>query len=157
MNDFEVTAYLGMGANYKGNLTVKPLVLSIHKLMGNEDEMGERGRAGERVVLRELDHWIEGSSRPRVVLDCSELDVIGLPEIRLFMSCLERVMRLNGDARLACLSPRAREILSRCGVDRLFRIYDSRESAVRSFDTYPNFEIIIHDGFAASHEMSEEG
>lgn len=142
---------------YKGNLIVKPFVLTIPKSTDHGEELGESGRAGERVLLRELDHWIEGSSRPRMVLDCSELDVIGLPEIRLFMSCLERVMKRNGDARLACLSPRAREILSRSGVDRLFRIYDSRESAVRSFDTYPNFEIIIHDGFVASHEMSEEG
>jgi len=90
-----------------------------------------------------------------VVLDCSELDGLGLPEIRLFISCLERVMKRNGDARLAGLSPRAREILSRSGVERLFRIYDSRESAVRSFDTNPNFEMIGRDGFVTLDEMSE--
>lgn len=157
MNHFDVSRCFEIGATYKGNPIVKPFILTIHKSMSNGGKPRERGSAWEVTFLRELDHWIEGSNRPRVVLDCSELEGIGLPEIRLFMSCLERVMKRNGDARLACLSPGAREVLSRSGVERLFRIYDSRESAVRSFDTHPNFEIIIHDVFVASHEMSEEG
>lgn len=135
---------------------MKPLILSVHKLMNKKGGANDGNGANERVILCELDHWIEGAKRPRVVLDCSELDGIGLPEIRLFISCLERVMKRNGDARLAGLSPRAREILSRSGVERLFRIYDSRESAIRSFDTHPNFETISRDGFVALHEMSEE-
>jgi len=135
---------------------VKPLILSIHKLITSKDGANKSNGANERVLLGELDHWIEGAKRPRVVLDCSELDGLGLPEIRLFISCLERVMKRNGDARLAALSPRAREILSRSGVEQLFQIYDSRESAVRSFDTHPNFEMIDRDRFVALDEMSEE-
>ena len=135
---------------------MKPLILSVRKLVNSKGGASNGDRVNERVLLRELDHWIEGANRPRVVLDCSELDGIGLPEIRLFISCLERVMKRNGDARLAGLSPRAREILSRSGVERLFRIYDSRESAIRSFDAHPNFEMIGRDGFVALHEVSEE-
>lgn len=135
---------------------MKPFVLSVRKPVIDGDKMREGDRAMERVLLRELDRWIEGANRPRVVLDCSELDAIGLSDIRFFMSCLERVMKRNGDARIAGLSPRARQILSRSGVDRLFRIYDSRESAVRSFDTHPNFETVGDGGFAALHETPEE-
>lgn len=141
----------------KRDLIMKPFVLSIHKSSTNKVGLRESDRAMERVLLRELDSWIEGANRPRVVLDCSELDGIGLAEIRLFMSCLEHVMKRNGDARLAGLSPRARTILSRSGVERLFRIYDSRESAIRSFDTHPNFEMMGDDGFAALDRRSEEG
>lgn len=150
-------ACLGDGATYKRDLIVKPFVLSIHKSLFHGGGLGEKDGDGGRALLRELDRHIEGLNRPRVVLDCSELDAIGLPEIRFFMSCLERVMKRNGDARLAALSPRAKEILSRSGAEWLFRIYDSRENAVKSFDTHPNFEIIVHDGFASSHEISEEG
>lgn len=135
---------------------MKPLILSVHKLVNSKGRSDKCDGENERVFLRELDHCIEGAKRPRVVLDCSELDGIGLPEIRFFVSCLERVMKRNGDARLAGLSPRAREILSRSGVGRLFRIYDSRESAIRSFDTHPNFEMVGRDGFFALHEMSKE-
>ena len=137
------------------DLIVKPFILAIPKSVTSNDGTSESNGPNERVLLRELDRWIEGARRPRVVLDCSELDGLGLPEIRLFISCLERVMKRNGDARLAGLSPRAREILSRSGVERLFRIYDSRESAIRSFDTNPNFEMIGRDGFVTVDEMSE--
>lgn len=141
---------------YKRGLIVNPLILSIHKLITSKGGAEKSNGANERVILRELDHWIEGAKRPRVVLDCSELDGLGLPEIRLFISCLERVMKRNGDARLAGLSPKAREILSRSGVEQLFQIYDSRESAIRSFDTYPNLELVGRDGFIALDEMSDE-
>ena len=134
---------------------MKPLILSVHKLITRKDGANESNGANERVLLHELDRWIEGARRPRVVLDCSELDGLGLPEIRLFISCLERVMKRNGDARLAGLSPRAREILSRSGVERLFRIYDSRESAIRSFDAHPNFDMIGRDGFVTLDEVAE--
>lgn len=136
---------------------MKPFVLSIHKSVTGRDGLRENDRVTEHLLLRELDRWIEGANRPRVVLDCSELEGIGLTEIRLFMACLEHVMKRNGDARLAGLSPRARKILSRSGVERLFRIYDSRESAIRSFDTHPNFERIGDGGFAAMDRSSEEG
>lgn len=137
------------------DLIVKPFILAIPKSITSKDGTSESNRSNERVLLRELDRWIESARRPRVVLDCSELDGLGLPEIRLFISCLERVMKRNGDARLAGLSPWAREVLSRSGVERLFRIYDSRESAIRSFDTNPNFEMIDRDGCVALDEMSE--
>ena len=136
---------------------MKPFVLSIHKSVTNRSGLRESNRATERMILRELDRWIEGATRPRVVLDCSELEGIGVPEIRLFMSCLEHVMKRNGDARLAGLSPRARTNLSRSGIERLFQIYDSRESAIRSFDTHPNFEMIGDGGFAGLQERSDEG
>lgn len=136
---------------------MKPFVLSIHKSVTNKNGLRGGDQINERVFLRELDNWIRGANRPRVVLDCSELDGIGVSEIRLFMSCLEHVMKRNGDARLAGLSPRARAVLSRSGVERLFRIYDSRESAIRSFETQPNFEMMGDNGFAVLQERSDEG
>lgn len=124
---------------------MKPFVLSIRNPVTNVDEFGEIDRSEEYVLLRELDGWIKGVSRPHLVLDCSELEAMGLREIGFLMSCLERVMKRNGDARLSGLSPQAREILSHAGVDGLFRIYDSRESAVRSFDSHPDFDIVSNN------------
>lgn len=84
-------------------------------------------------MLRQIDRKIEGVSRPRLVLDCSKLHHLGLPDIHLLVACLEKVMKRNGDLRLSGVSPEARECLSHAGVDRLFQIYTSREDAARSF------------------------
>ncbi|HEV2325743.1 MAG TPA: STAS domain-containing protein [Terracidiphilus sp.] len=135
---------------------MKPFVLSIRNSIDNLEGPGEIDSVSERIVLRELDQCIEGVNRPRVVLDCSELKGMGRREVGLLMSCLERVMKRNGDARLAGLSPRAMEILSRTGVERLFRIYDSREMAVRSFESHPDFEIAGDDGFGGARSAFEE-
>jgi anti-anti-sigma factor len=126
---------------------VKPFVVSIRNSVSNPDELGDIVSCDESVLLGELDKWLESVNRPRVVLDCSELEGMGLREIGILMSCLERVMKRNGDARLAGLSPRAREILSHAGIDGLFRIYDSKENAMRSFDLHPNFELVNDNGF----------
>ena len=116
---------------------MKPIIVTISRSITRVQGFGEIDPRQERILLRQLDGWIESIYRPRVVLNCSELDGMGLKEIRLLVSCLERVLKRQGDARLAGLSAQGREILAHAGADRLFRIYESIESAVRSFDSHP--------------------
>jgi anti-anti-sigma factor len=121
---------------------VKPFVLLIAS--SRSKTKGPRGpnHAEEKIILGELDKWMAGVSRPRVVLDCSQLEEMGQPEVRLLVSCLERVMKRNGDARLAGVSQKALETLVCTGAERLFRIYDSREAALRSYESQSNFELV---------------
>jgi anti-anti-sigma factor len=119
---------------------VKPFVLSISRTITHKQHPGEIDPTQARAVLRQLDGWIKDVHRPRVVLNCSELDEMGLAEIRFLVSCLERVMKRNGDARLASVSAKGRETLAFTGAGRLFRIYDSIESAMKSFDSHSYFD-----------------
>lgn len=140
---------------------MKPLVVLVPKTKSVHRSGHEADPNGRHSVLHELQREVGEASRPRVVLDCSELDEMRVPEVRLLMSCLEWVMKRNGDARLACVSPKSREILSNSGIEGLFRIYDSSESAIRSFESHPNFEIVGESpygdmlGFGHIDERSE--
>jgi anti-anti-sigma factor len=117
---------------------VNPLILLIPEAGTETRQSGDATREREQRVLRQLDRKIEGVNRPRLVLDCSKLCYLGLPEIHLLVACLERVMKRNGDIRLSGVSPEARDCLSQAGVERLFQIYNSREDAARSFGPHLN-------------------
>lgn len=124
---------------------MKPLVLRISNNMPAKQSGNGVNPKGRNNIIHHLEREIGHASRPRVVLDCSELEDMRLAEVRLLMGCLEWVMKRNGDARLACVSPKSRECLSNSGIEGLFRIYDSSESAIRSFESHPNFEIVGED------------
>ena len=89
-------------------------------------------RHSETALLNDLRAAMK-VERPAVVLDCSrirEMDVIAL---RLLLCCLEEAMKRNGDVRLAAVSPAARESLRGFRIDQLFRIFETSEQAVDSF------------------------
>jgi anti-anti-sigma factor len=86
----------------------------------------------ERAFLQNLQKHGE-AERPRFVLDCSSIWDMDIATIHLLLSCLEVVMKGNGDVRLASLRPGAEEALRIAGVDRLFEIYETTEAAVQSF------------------------
>ena len=88
--------------------------------------------AKERSFLRELQRYAE-AERPRFVLDCSRVTEMDATTIGLLLSCLEVVMKCNGDVRLASLRPEAEAALRAAGVNRLFEVYPTAESAVHSF------------------------
>jgi anti-sigma B factor antagonist len=75
--------------------------------------------------------------RPRLVIDCSKVRGMDRPAIELLLYCLEEAMKRNGDVKLAAVTPEARAILERCGVDRLFEIFDTNMEAVSSFHRLP--------------------
>ena len=90
----------------------------------------------ERSFLRDLQRDAE-TERPRFVLDCSMVESMDHATINLLLSCLEEVMKCNGDIRLASLSPEAALALQLAGVNRLFETYATTESAVQSFQKRP--------------------
>ena len=75
------------------------------------------------------------------VLDCSKVESMGSSAIRLLLRCLEEVMKLNGDVRLAMLHPDANAVLRQMGISRLFESYDTTESAILSYQLRP-FNIV---------------
>lgn len=71
--------------------------------------------------------------RPAIVLDCSRVQQMDRSTVHLLLCCLEEALKRNGDVRLCGLQPEALHPLQIAGVDRLFKIFDTTEQAVDSF------------------------
>jgi anti-sigma B factor antagonist len=73
------------------------------------------------------------SDRPRIVLDCSQVQHMDSAGIEIMLHCMGEAMKRDGDVKLANLSPAAAAILELMRVDRLFEIFQTPEEATRSF------------------------
>lgn len=111
----------------------------VSKRTVNIQQMPEQvNAANERLLLQYLQKKCAETERPRFVLDCSPVRDMDIATIQLLLSCLEEVMKCNGDVRLASLRPEASAALRLSGVCRLFETYESTEAAVQSFQKRPS-------------------
>ena len=85
-----------------------------------------------QAFLAELQPMLQ-SDRPRVVLDCSQVQHMDSAGIEMMLNCMGEAMKRDGDVKLANLSPAAAAILELMRVDRLFEIFETSEEATRSF------------------------
>lgn len=88
-----------------------------------------------RAFLREIEP-ILNCDRPQVVFDCSLVQQIDAAGVEMLLECLSRVIRRDGDLKLAALSPQVAVILEMTRTDRLFEIYESFSEAVLSFSRF---------------------
>jgi anti-anti-sigma factor len=113
--------------------------MTVSKRTVNVQQVPERvNSATERIILQYLQKKCAETERPRFVLDCSPVRDMDTATIQLLLSCLEEVMKCNGDVRLASLRPEAASTLRLSGVSRLFETYPSTEAAVQSFQKRPS-------------------
>ncbi len=77
------------------------------------------------------------TSRPRLVIDCSNLRECDGSAIHLLLHCLEEAMKRNGDVKLAAVPTLAAVVLVSTGVARLFETFDTTAEAVNSFHQLP--------------------
>jgi len=85
-----------------------------------------------RHFLSELESGM-ASDHPFIVLDCSKVRQMDRPTVQLILSCLEEVMKRNGDVKLAGVPARAMARLETTGVSRLFESFETNAGAVNSF------------------------
>lgn len=71
--------------------------------------------------------------RPRVVLDCSQVQQMDSAGIETLLYCMQEAMKRDGDLKLAAVSPAAATIMELMRVDRLFEIFETADQATRSF------------------------
>src|ERR1700687_2885874 len=71
-----------------------------------------------------------GTTQPRFVFDFTHVRELDLVGIDLLLQCLEEVMKLNGDVKLAAVRRGPAAILERTGVNSLFEIFDSAADAM---------------------------
>jgi anti-anti-sigma factor len=131
--------------------------MQLAKSRFNKRGPGKAKPVEEKISLGELDNWMASINRPQVVVDCSQVDEIGQAEVRLLITCLERVMKRNGDVRLAGVSLKAMETLACTGAERLFQIYDSRDAAIKSFEPHASLELVGEGRRAEFRDESDGG
>lgn len=96
-------------------------------------ELPERlNRSEGRTFLAEMRPLLE-NDRPRVVLDCSQVQHIDSAGIEVLLECMEEAMKRDGDLKLAALSQASAALLELMRVDRLFEVFETAEEAARSF------------------------
>jgi|ERR1700740_2586597 anti-sigma B factor antagonist len=92
-----------------------------------------------KVFLDEMRPLLE-MDRPRIVLDCSQVQHMDSAGIEMLLHCMEEAMKRDGDLKLAALSPASVAILELMRVDRLFEVFESAEEAARSFHAVASLE-----------------
>jgi anti-sigma B factor antagonist len=85
-----------------------------------------------KVFSQELQPLLE-TDRPRMVLDCSQLQHLDSAGIEVLLQCIDEAMKRDGDVKLAAVSPASLTILELMRVDRLFEIFETVDEATRSF------------------------
>ena len=88
-----------------------------------------------RKFLREVQPLLN-ADRPQVVFDMSQVQHIDAAGVDVLLQCMGQVMKRDGDLKLAAPSSQASVVLELTRTGRLFEIYDSSVSAVRSFSCF---------------------
>jgi len=78
--------------------------------------------------------WLDHGNPVRGVLDLSQLDLLDSSGIGALVTCLTRARKRQGDLVVAGLHGRPLIAFQITRVDRLFRIFNDVDAAVRSFD-----------------------
>lgn len=86
---------------------------------------------GEKFVT-ELQPLLE-AHRPRIVLDCSQVQHMDSAGIETLLYCMQEAMKRDGDLKLAAVSPASATIMELMRVDRLFEVFATADEAARSF------------------------
>jgi anti-sigma B factor antagonist len=71
--------------------------------------------------------------RPRIVLDCSQVQNMDSAGIEILLYCMEEAMKRDGDMKLSAVSPASATIMELMRVDRLFEVFETADEAARSF------------------------
>ena len=107
-------------------MTVSTRPVTVMQLPESLD--GKRAQA----FLRILENGIE-STRPSIVVDCSQVRRMDKPVLLFLLACLEIAMKRNGDVRLAAIPTGVEPILECSGVGRLFKSFGTPAEAIKSF------------------------
>jgi anti-sigma B factor antagonist len=73
------------------------------------------------------------AERPRIVLDCSEIQDMDSAGVETLLRCMEEAMKRDGDIKLAAVAPASAIVLELMRADRLFEVFNTSDEAVRSF------------------------
>jgi len=88
----------------------------------------------EMIRIKEVICSLIEKDRTKVILNLKAVDHINYLSIGVLLERLKILRNLNGDLKLAGMSPYLRDIFRVVGMDQYFEEYASLEDAVESFD-----------------------
>ena len=88
----------------------------------------------EMIRIKNVIGGLIEKDRLKVVLNLRAVDHINYLSIGVLLERLKLLRNLNGDLKLAGMSPFLRDIFKVVGMDRFFEYYTSLEDAIESFD-----------------------
>ena len=133
---------IGLGKVPRGMSSIRPVIVK---------NLPERLTAGNTdPFFREVEPILEGD-RPRVVFNFSNVRHFDYAGVAVLLTCVEEVLKKNGDLKLAAVSAPSRTILELTRVDRLFEIFDNTADAIKSFFQVPGYQ------FQASFSVESYG
>lgn len=88
----------------------------------------------EMLRIRDVIGSLIEKDRTKVVLNLRSVDHINYLSIGVLLERLKILKNLNGDLKLAGMSPYLRSIFRAVGMDQFFEEYNSLEDAIESFD-----------------------
>lgn len=88
----------------------------------------------EMIRIKNVIGGLIEKDRLKVVLNLKAVDHINYLSIGVLLERLKLLRNLNGDLKLAGMSPFLRDIFKVVGMDRFFEDYTSLEDAIESFD-----------------------
>ncbi|HPW58718.1 MAG TPA: STAS domain-containing protein, partial [Candidatus Rifleibacterium sp.] len=83
--------------------------------------------------LKDKMEAIVNEGKNRLVMDFSDVSYLNSMGLGVIAGTLKRVKKENGDLKLLNLSPAVRELLELTRLTKVFEIFDSEESAIKSF------------------------
>ena len=89
-------------------------------------------QAQGQAFFREVEPLLK-ADRAQIVLDFGEVRQLYESGVVMLLSCMEEVMKGNGDLKLASVPAASAVILELTGVYSLFEIFDTASDAVRGF------------------------
>ncbi len=94
-----------------------------------------RGEIGTETVnqLKDKMEAIVNEGKNRLVMDFGDVSYLNSMGLGVIAGTLKRVKKENGDLKLLNLSPAVRELLELTRLTKVFEIFDSEESAIKSF------------------------
>ena len=80
-----------------------------------------------------LGSLIDEKGAPKLLLDFATVEHLSSAALGMLINANNRIKQKNGKFRLANIKPQILEVFKITKLDKLFRIHNSREEAVRSF------------------------
>lgn len=88
----------------------------------------------EMIRIKDMIGSLIEKERTKVVLNLKSVDHINYLSIGVLVERLRLLRNMNGDLKLAGMSPFLRDIFRVVGMDQFFEDYSSLEDAIESFD-----------------------
>lgn len=86
-------------------------------------------------IEKRINVLIERGSK-YLIINFSSIDYISSSGLRVMLSSLKRLRKVQGDLKLSCMQPSVRQVFNMAGFTQIFELYEKEEEAVSRFNSH---------------------